>query len=83
MWVFQLTEEKTRRHTGKCYDCSGPLELIEVDMQNSTKIMACQNCGLFHYFKKDFFGNYKLLKASKIRESGQGSAQSPNSKSRT
>lgn len=77
-WVFHLAEGKTRRHTGKCCDCSGPLELFEVDMQKSTKIMACHNCGLFHYYKKDFFGNYKLLKATKIPEGGSGSAQSPN-----
>jgi uncharacterized Zn finger protein len=67
-----MTEGKTRRHTGDCYDCGGPLELFEIDMQKSTKIMACQNCGLFHYYKKDFLGNYKLTKVSKIPESRQG-----------
>jgi len=67
-----MTEGKTRRHTGNCYDCGSPLELFEIDMQKSTKIMACQNCGLFHYYKKDFLGNYRLTKVSKIPEGGQG-----------
>jgi protein-arginine kinase activator protein McsA len=60
-----MTEGKARRHTGNCYDCSGPLELYEIDMQKSTKIMVCRNCGLFHYYKKDFIGNYKLINATK------------------
>jgi len=70
-----MTEDKTRKHTGSCYDCSSPLELFEIDMQKSTKIMACRNCGLYHYYKKDFVGNYKLTKVSKIPESGQEPAQ--------
>jgi hypothetical protein len=39
------------------------------------KIVACRNCGLFHYYKKDFVGNYKLIKVSKNPENGQGPAQ--------
>jgi len=39
--------------------------LFELDMKRSTKIMVCQNCGLFHFYKKDFLGNYKLSKVSK------------------
>jgi len=27
--------------------------------------MQCQNCGLFHFYKKDFFGKYNLLKVTK------------------
>jgi hypothetical protein len=63
-----MTEEKTRKHTGKCYDCSSALELFEKDMEKSTKIMVCHNCGLFHYYKKDFIGNYRLTKVSKTPE---------------
>jgi len=66
-----MTEEKTRRHTGKCYDCGCPLELVEIDMKKSTKILLCHSCGLFHYYKKDFLGNYKLTKVSKNPEGGQ------------
>jgi protein-arginine kinase activator protein McsA len=71
-----VEDKKTKRHSGTCYDCRAPLELFEIDMQNSTKIMLCRNCGLFHYYKKDFIGNYKLRKASKIRENEQGSLES-------
>ncbi len=60
-----MTEEKARKYTGKCYDCSGPLELFEMNLDKSTKIMLCQNCGLYHFYKKDFIGQYKLTKVSK------------------
>jgi uncharacterized Zn finger protein len=56
--------EKERRHTGKCYDCDGSLELVEFDIKKGTRIMRCQNCGLFHFYKKDFLGSWKLLKVS-------------------
>jgi uncharacterized Zn finger protein len=54
-----------RRHTGICYDCGGPLELFEFDIKKDAKIMKCQNCGLFHYYKKDLLGKWKLLKVTK------------------
>jgi hypothetical protein len=57
--------EKETRHTGKCYDCGAALELYEMDMKKSTKIMLCQTCGLFHFYKKDFVGRYRLTKVSK------------------
>ncbi len=60
-----MTEEKARKHTGRCYDCNGPLELFEMNLDKSTKIMLCQNCGLYHFYKKDFIGQYKLTKVSK------------------
>ncbi len=56
---------KADRHTGTCFDCKGQLQLFEMDMKKSTKIMLCQNCGLFHFYKKNFVGNYKLVKVSK------------------
>jgi len=39
--------------------------LVELDIQKATKVMQCQNCGLFHFYKKDFFGKYKLLRLAK------------------
>jgi hypothetical protein len=30
--------------------------------------MLCQACGLYHFYKKDFIGNYKLSKVSKNPE---------------
>ena len=44
------------------------MDLFEMDLQNSKIVMFCRACGLFHYYKKDFFGNWKLRKASKTPE---------------
>jgi DNA-directed RNA polymerase subunit RPC12/RpoP len=57
--------EKAKKHTGKCFDCGGPLELVELDIQKGTKVMRCQECGLLHFYRKDFFGAWKLLKVTK------------------
>jgi hypothetical protein len=54
-----------KKHTGKCFDCNGPLELVEFDLQKDTKIMKCQNCSLLHHYKKDLLGKWKLLKVTK------------------
>jgi NMD protein affecting ribosome stability and mRNA decay len=72
-----MTEEKTGKHTGKCYDCGKPLELYEMDMKKSTKIMVCRSCGLFHYYEKNFVGNYRLRKVTKNPET-KDTSQSPN-----
>lgn len=60
-----VEEREQKRHTGKCFDCGGILELVELDIQGATKIMQCQDCGLFHLYKKDFLGKCKLLKVTK------------------
>jgi Tfp pilus assembly ATPase PilU len=60
-----VEEREQKRHIGKCFDCGGILELVELDMQGATKIMQCQDCHLFHLYKKDFLGKYKLLKVTK------------------
>lgn len=61
----RMGNEKAEKHTGKCFDCQGKLQLFEMDMKKSTKIMLCENCGLFHFYRKNFIGNYDLLKVSK------------------
>ncbi len=60
-----MLHEPNRKHTGKCYDCGGELELIEFDVRKGTRIMICQKCGLYHFYNKDFLGGWKLLKVSK------------------
>jgi len=67
---YRMTEEKTGKHAGKCYDCGGSLELFEIDMKKFTKIMLCRSCGLFHFYKKNFVGNYRLTKVSKNADIG-------------
>jgi hypothetical protein len=59
-----------KRAPGECYDCKGPLKLFEIDMQKGTRIMKCQVCGLYHFYKKDFLANWKLTKVSKEVHSG-------------
>jgi uncharacterized Zn finger protein len=62
-----MFEKKHKKHMdeAECYDCGGSLELFEFDMQKETRIMKCKDCGLFHYYKKDLLGRWKLLKVSK------------------
>jgi len=59
-----LGPPKTQK--GKCKNCSSPLELYELDMKRSTKIMKCQRCSTLHLYKKDIIGKWKLLKAQKV-----------------
>lgn len=54
-----------RKYGGKCVDCESPLELYEIDFKKGSRIMQCTRCGLFHFYKKDFFGNWKLMKVGR------------------
>lgn len=62
--MFRRKDVKPKAE-GRCYDCDGSLELFEFDMQKETRIMKCKDCGLFHYYKKDLLGRWKLQKVSK------------------
>jgi DNA-directed RNA polymerase subunit RPC12/RpoP len=57
--------EIKKKHTGRCIDCGGTLELVELDVRKSTRNLRCQRCGLVHNYKKDIWGGWKLLKATK------------------
>jgi len=61
-----MEEGQRKKYSGKCINCGGALELVELDIQGAKKIMQCENCGLFHIYKKDFFGRYKLVKVTKL-----------------
>jgi len=61
-----MKEKQQKKYSGKCIACRGTLELVELDIQGAKKIMQCQDCGLFHIYKKDFFSRYKLVKVTKI-----------------
>lgn len=63
---FHMSDESMKKHTGKCYDCGGLLELVEFDVKKGTRIMKCQECGLYHFHRKELFGGWKLLKVSKM-----------------
>ncbi|OGD46846.1 hypothetical protein A3K79_03700 [Candidatus Bathyarchaeota archaeon RBG_13_46_16b] len=60
-----MSDEPMKKHTGKCYDCGGLLELVEFDVKKGTRIMKCQECGLYHFHRKELFGGWKLLKVTK------------------
>ena len=53
--------QKTKAN--KCKNCNYPLEVYEIDFKKNTKILRCQRCGLYHIYKKDFVGKWKLRKA--------------------
>ena len=45
-----MMKEQKKKHTGKCADCGGPLELVELDVRKNTRILRCQKCGLLHHY---------------------------------
>lgn len=60
-----LLGSPTKVHTGKCQNCGYALELYEMDVKKSVKVMRCERCGLLHYYKKDIVGKWRLQRAAK------------------
>lgn len=60
--------DKERTYVGDCVDCGSPLELYEVDFEKNRRILQCTQCGLFHLYKKDFLGKWKLVKAGRVSD---------------
>jgi len=58
-----LFGQKTKGN--KCKNCDYPLEIYEIDFKKNKKMLKCQRCGLYHYYKKDFVGKWKLQKVVK------------------
>jgi predicted nucleic-acid-binding Zn-ribbon protein len=52
-------------HSGKCKNCGYILELYEIDVRKSSKIMKCERCGMLHFYKKDILGKWRLQRAAK------------------
>ncbi|NWG10354.1 hypothetical protein HXY33_01175 [Candidatus Bathyarchaeota archaeon] len=63
-----MCAESDKAYIGKCVDCGSPLVLYEVDFEKNRRILQCTQCGLFHFYKKDFFGKLKLVKASRVSD---------------
>lgn len=57
-----------KSHVGKCIDCGAVTELFELDIKHGKKILQCPKCGLYHFYKKDWFGRWKLVKAGKVSD---------------
>jgi len=60
-----LISPHPKLHTGKCQNCGYALELYEMDVKRSTKVMKCERCGLLHFYKKDIVGKWRLQRATK------------------
>jgi predicted nucleic-acid-binding Zn-ribbon protein len=60
-----LLSSQPKLHTGKCQNCGYALELYEMDVKRSTRVMRCERCGLLHFYKKDIIGKWRLFKAAK------------------
>ncbi len=60
-----LMTGKPRLHSGKCQNCGYALELYEIDVKKSSKVMRCERCGMNHFYKKDIIGKWRLFKAAK------------------
>jgi DNA-directed RNA polymerase subunit RPC12/RpoP len=63
-----MSADTDRTYKGKCVDCGSPLELYEIDFDKSKRIMQCTKCGLYHFYKKDLFGKWKLVKAGRVSD---------------
>ena len=61
-----LGVEGQRKHTGLCIDCGSGLELYMLDLKRGRRTLQCPRCGLYHFYKKDVLGKWKLTKAAKI-----------------
>ena len=61
-----LLESKPKTHTGKCRNCGYTLELYEIDFKKEMRVLRCQRCGLFHFYKKDIIGRWRIIKAARL-----------------
>ncbi|NWF87649.1 hypothetical protein HXY32_07590 [Candidatus Bathyarchaeota archaeon] len=57
-----------KNYGGECVDCGSLLELYEVDFEKNRRILQCTQCGLFHFYKKDFLGKWKIVKAGRVAD---------------
>ncbi|MEM3730923.1 MAG: hypothetical protein QW667_01900 [Candidatus Bathyarchaeia archaeon] len=60
--------EAEKTFTGNCVDCGSALQLYEIDFEKGRRIMQCTQCGLYHFYKKDIFGKWKLVKAGRVAD---------------
>ncbi len=59
-------EAEKRKHKGVCIDCGEVLELYMLDLKKRRRILQCTHCGLYHFYKKDMLGKWKVVKAAKV-----------------
>ena len=49
----------------KCVECGIALRLYDINFQTGRKVMQCEQCGLLHIYKKDFFGRWRIVRATR------------------
>ena len=52
-------------YSDNCENCGNGLQLYELDSRKHVRVMRCQKCGMWHVYKRDVLGKWKLLKAQK------------------
>lgn len=68
MLLTSSGEEGERRHRGNCIDCGEVLVLYMLDLKKRRRVLQCTRCDLYHFYKKDLFGKWKLIKAGKVSD---------------
>lgn len=68
-----MNVKSNKSFKGKCVDCGSSLELFEINFEKRQRIMQCTHCGLYHFYKKDFFGKWKLVRAGRVSDLGRKS----------
>lgn len=66
--VVDMSGGTERTYSGECLDCGSHLELYEIDFERGRRIMQCTRCGLYPFYRKDFFGKWKLVKAGRVSD---------------
>ncbi|MEM2465973.1 MAG: hypothetical protein QXZ47_01575 [Candidatus Bathyarchaeia archaeon] len=54
--------------TFECVECGAELKLYEMDYEKNRRIMQCPRCGLYHFYKRNFFGKWKLVKVGRVSD---------------
>jgi len=52
----------------KCVACQASLELYEIEFDKNRRVLQCTACGLYHFYKRNFLGKWKLLRAGRISD---------------
>lgn len=63
-----MSAETGRTYKSECVDCGSPLEFYEIDFDKGRQIMQFACRGLYHSYKKAFFGKWKLVKAGCVSD---------------
>lgn len=63
-----MNADTGKTYKGKCVDCGSSLDLYEIDFKKGRRIMQCTRCGLYHFYKKGFFGKWKLVKVGRVSD---------------